>query len=305
MLYENTVLQWKSFREQLDCMHWFSGTISIINLQRTVVTIHDLFAFRKDVGFSLIKRLYLKVMNRHAMKNADFVLPVSRSTADEIVGRIGNRGENILVLHTVLRPEFKAASEAEIAAVRIKYDLPLNFWLYIAVFHTRKNHLGLLKAYRRLKKTGHRLWRLVFRGDEVNCEASIRRYVTENALEEDVIFLPRMEYGELPALYSASSALIFPSFYEGGGIPVLEAMACGCPVAASSLPSVREFCGDAALYFDPGDPDEIANAMKRMQEDRDLRIALIDQGTKRAGLFREGEIVPKLLRVYAQIMQGR
>ena len=122
-------------------------------------------------------------------------------------------------------------------------------------------------------------------------------------LENNVRFLPRLGEGELPVLSSAASAIVFPSLYEGGGIPVIEAMACGCPVIAANIPPVRKYAGDAASYFDPNDVASIAEAMSSIQggDPKDCCLKRC-AGLDRSAEFRPQLVVPKLLNAYASAL---
>jgi glycosyltransferase involved in cell wall biosynthesis len=117
-----------------------------------------------------------------------------------------------------------------------------------------------------------------------------------------VVWLPRLDYADLPLLYSAATALVFPSLFEGGGIPVIEAMACGCPVAASTIPAVQEFAGNAALLFDPERDAGIKAAMETLQSDEALRRQLIQKGICRARDFLPALVVKNLTAAYARVM---
>ena len=117
-----------------------------------------------------------------------------------------------------------------------------------------------------------------------------------------MIWLKRLPYSALPLLYSSASALIFPSLFEGGGIPVIEAMACGCPVVSSSIDVVKEFTGDAAYYFNGKSTKEISSAMLKLQGDKKVRDELIFKGIERAKFFSGKEVVKKLLVAYKGVV---
>jgi glycosyltransferase involved in cell wall biosynthesis len=139
---------------------------------------------------------------------------------------------------------------------------------------------------------------LVLRGNPRGAEREIEAALSELKLRDSVFQLPPLPRGELPRLYAAASALVFPSVYEGAGIPVLEAMSCGCPVAASAIPAVREFAGEAALYFEPTDEASIAGAMQLMQEDPARRQRLREAGLRRAERYWPEAVAPLLTQAY-------
>jgi glycosyltransferase involved in cell wall biosynthesis len=202
------------------------------------------------------------------------------------------------VIRVILEPSFQPAQPDAIGEFRMKYHLPEQCWLYVAHDYPHKNHVRLLQAYHQLKTGGRKPWPLVLRGDGLQTSSVLRRHVVQLGLESDVIFLPRLERFELPMLYSAASALVFPSLYEGGGIPVVEAAACGCPVTASQLPPIEEFVGEAALYFDPLDVKAIAESMLKFESDAELRKHYRQKGLTRAENHRAQRVVPILLDAY-------
>ena len=179
-----------------------------------------------------------------------------------------------------------------------RYGLPDQYWLYVAHYYPHKNHRLLLQAYRRLRDTGRPAWPLVLRGDPKGAEDDIAKALSELKLQDAVLQLPPLPRADVPRLYAAASAMVFPSLYEGAGIPALEAMSCGCPITASDIPALREFAGDAADYFQPGDEASIAGAMRMMQEDAARRRQLREAGLARSQLFSAEAVAPRLTHAY-------
>jgi len=301
IVYENTVLQYLARKHHLDCMHWFASTQGIVNTVPAVVTVHDLQPFLNYAGFSLFKRVYLRWMMFITVRQASVLLPVSQATASDLQRRLSADPARMVVIPAVVEESFKPAATEDIASFRARYCLPERFWLYVAHFYPHKNHMRLLRAYYQLKQAGHQPWPLVLRGDPYGAEISVRQNIALWHLEGDIIWLPRLGQRELVALYSSASALIFPSLYEGGGIPVLEAMACGCPVVASDIPPVREFAGDGASYFDPTNVDSIAQAMLAFQNGTIDHDQGRQMGLSRVTEFRARPVVVRLLAAYARV----
>ena len=315
IFYENTLLQRQARQYQLDCMHWFANTQAIFNTVPGVVTVYDLMVFAKPQAFHWVKRLYLQALIPLTAHRARVLLPMSQSTAQDLI-RIAKATESkMVVIPPVLGAQFVTSQPAEILKLRTKYHLPDQFWLYVAHFYPHKNHMRLLQAYRRLKSEGFAPWPLVLCGDFKGSDDLIRNTVAELGLERDVKLtlagsvaaasFPRLEGSELPVLYSAATAQILPSLFEGAGIPALESMACGCPLAASNIPSFREFAGEAALYFDPQDPNAISQAMLTLQQDSALRTRLRTLGLTRLTEFKAKNVVSKLLAAYSRAMQKK
>jgi len=145
-------------------------------------------------------------------------------------------------------------------------------------------------------------WSLAIRG---TITGDLQRMIHENGLDGRVVGIPYLKSSEMPALYSSASALVFPSLFEGGGIPVIEAMACGCPVVASDIPSVREFAGTGARFFDPHDVASITAAMDECERSADTRAALIAAGKERAKGFRPEVLADLCRNAYASAVALR
>ncbi len=297
--YENSWLQVYATRFKLDCMHWFANTQAWINTVPGFVTVYDLQPFRDLYKFSSTKRLYLRIMMSRTARCAHMLLPMSEATASELNLILSVERSRMIVIPPCVKPIFKPAQSHVVASFRLKNNLPEYFWLYVAHFYPHKNHVGLLYAYHRLKSAGFAPWPLVLRGDPRGSEDDIKRTIADLSLSSDVYFMPPVSEAELPVLFSAATALVYPSLYEGGGIPVVEAMASGLPVVASNIPSVQEFAGDAACYFSPEITESISNAMYSFQNDSQRRRACLLAGITRSRSFSPSQIGQKLASAYA------
>ena len=303
VLYENTRLQIDARKQRLDLMHWFANTIAISNSVPGVVTIYDLLVFENPHSFSRLQRIYLQTMYPQTVRRAALLLPMSQTTARALCNILKACPECIQVIPAIVSAQFQPVASAKVIELRREYNLPDQFWLYVAYFYPHKNHLRLLQAYHDLKLNGVAPWPLILRGDDPGTGEEVKRLVTELGLENNVRFLPRLNEAKLPVLYSAATALVFPSLYEGGGIPVIEAMACGCPVIAANIPPVREFAGDAASYFDPNKVASIAEAMASFQgSNHQDRLQMRQKGLARSIEHRPQLVVQKLLNAYTRAM---
>jgi glycosyltransferase involved in cell wall biosynthesis len=288
VLFEQKSMQRLAREHGLDLLHWFANTCGVTNAVHPVVTIYDLLAFREPKSFSAAKGLYLRTLIRHTAKRA-FLLPMSSATAADLASILGVTESRMRVIPTPIPDEF-----------RKKYSLPSEFWVYVAHYNPHKNHRRLLAAYAQLRTRWPGTWPLVLRGDTKD-ETGIPRYITEFGLQDSVIELPRLHNGEMPLLYSAATALVFPSLFEGGGMPLMEAMSCGCPVAASNIPTTIEFGHDAVLQFDPRDPGSISQSMLQVQADDRLLANLRTVGLKRAEHFSTRKIGLALKTTYLEL----
>lgn len=307
ILFENSILHYYILRYQLDCCHWFANVLSPFSFVPGLVTIHDLLPLQKPGSYARGKQFYLQIMLKITAVKASSILAISNTTAQDVVHTLKPRTDQLHVLPVIVHDHFKPAQAAAVKEFKIRYKLPDKFWLYVANFYPHKNHIRLIEAYSNLKRQENRPWPLVLRGesgpDTGKTEERVRAKINELGLEKDVLWLERLGCNEMPLLYSGAGGLVFPSLFEGGGIPVTEAMACGCPVAASDIAVVREFAADAALFFNGEDIDSICSAMACIQKDRDYRKKLISKGIIRAGFFSGNQVVEKLLRAYKETMQ--
>ena len=210
----------------------------------------------------------------------------------------------MVVVPAVLPALVQPASASRVADLKRTFGLPDRYWLYVANFYAHKNHATLIAAYRRLlDRDGDAQWPLVLRGDGKNGLAQLRRQIADAGVTGKVIVLPRLDEGDLSALYTGAGALVFPSTYEGFGIPVLEAMACGCPVIAGPLAAVIETAGEAVWSIDPLSADTLCDAMHALQRDPDRGADLGRRGRERARQFRSDIVIPRLLAAYERAAQ--
>lgn len=298
IFYENTILQISAIAHRLDLMHWFADTMPLVSSVPCVVTVYDLLFFERPDLFPIINRLYLRIMTTHAVRHASFLLPMSQYTAQALRTVLNANNERMMVIPSIVDYSFQPVDNKKVIDFRRKHNLPESFWLYVAHFYSHKNHKRLLEAYHALIKQGFIPWPLVLRGDDHGEMPEITKFIYELGIEKNVIFLPRLEEYDLPVLFSAASALVFPSLYEGGGIPILEAMACGCAVIASSIPTTREVGGDAVLMFDPLITNSISDAMRNFQDNPPERLLFRHRALERVLYHRPEHIKQKLITVY-------
>ena len=306
VLYENVRLPGLARRMRLDVLHWFSNTHAPLSRTPSAVTVYDLLAFTPAAPWGMVKLAYLRTMIRSTVSSADMLLPISNATAIELRKRLHANPEQMAVIPSVLPPQFQPVSAARVAEFKQKHALPEHFWLYVAHFYRHKNHKTLVEAYRQLTSLDRSAaWPLVLRGDGDSGREDTRRQVLEAGLDGKVLFLPRLDEADLPALYTGASALVFPSTYEGFGIPVVEAMACGCPVIAAAQPAVVESGQDAIWAIDEPTAGAFCDAMRTAQIDAACRADLSRRGLERARHFRSDAVIPHLFEAYARAARRR
>ncbi|QBD81746.1 glycosyltransferase family 1 protein [Ktedonosporobacter rubrisoli] len=253
---------------------------------RIVMTLHDAGPWRYPQALTLRGRLYFRTLLSHGMSACSRIITVSEHARTEIGHFLGEQYlAKVSVIPEAARPEFAIPrDEAFKEQVRTNYHLPAQYFFAVSTLEPRKNLVTLLDAFRRLKaRLGETCPPLVIVGRKGwNCE-DILDYMAE--LENMVIFPGHVSDEELMALYQMATCLVFPSLYEGFGLPVLEAMTAGCPVITSRTSSLPEIAGEAALLVNPLEANEIAGAMLLVLRDKDLRARMIREGRSWATRF--------------------
>jgi Glycosyltransferase len=249
----------------VDLFHATEHLLPRFSSVRTVFTLHDLIFLFYPEAHKPLNRWFLTLMMPRFLRAADAVIAVSECTKRDAMRLYGLDEAKIRVIYEGVSPRFRPASPEAIAAVRARYNLPECFILYVGTIEPRKNLTALLEAFHHLLAT-HDL-RLVIVGKKGWLYEGFFRRLRELGLEDRVIFTGYVPDEDLPAIYSAADLFVFPSLYEGFGLPVLEAMACGTPVVCSNTSSLPEVAGDAALLVDPTDVRALAGAIERVLTD--------------------------------------
>jgi glycosyltransferase involved in cell wall biosynthesis len=249
-----------------------------------VVTVHDLGYRRWPRAHPLFQRLYLQVSTRWNLFAAKQVIAVSRATAQDIATLYGAPGVPLHVIHEAAHAQPRPDPEA-IDAARAEFALPPDYAIFTGTLHPRKNIARMIAAYARLHAQGDAGWTLVLAGSEGWQSQAFRAQVGRLGLDHQVRFLGHVPEAQRPALVAGARFFVFPSLFEGFGLPILEAQSLGVPVMTSNYSSLPEVAGDAALYVDPTDIDAIADAMLRLSRDDALRQRLIAAGHENVKRF--------------------
>jgi len=256
---------------------------------RTLLTVHDLsFVCYPQTADPRLYR-YLNVVVPRSVRRADHILADSQNTAHDLTALWGVPPEKINVLYSGVEPYFRPLTDGtELARVRKRYNLPPRFILSVGTLQPRKNYERLIRAFAQLMDNlqhGTCNLHLLIAGGKGWLYESIFDCVRQLGLEKEVLFPGFVAEEDLPALYTLADLFAFPSLYEGFGLPVLEAMACGTPVVCSEASSLPEVAGDAALLVDPLDVESWTEAMGRALEDEELRRELVARGLAQARRF--------------------
>jgi len=301
ILWEQFILPWQLLYYRIDLLFTPSVAIPFWVPCKTVTTIHDMIPFHQKVGkYPKIRAAYMRWATKRAARRSDLVLTVSEHSRQEIIQFCQVSGGKILVAPNGVDEKYRRVdSKGPIARCRAKYKLPDRFILFVGTLEPGKNIPRLVEAFRRLKSRCCIPHKLVIVGPRGWGTKPILKTIENSALKDEIWitgFIPELD---LPYVYNAADLFVFPSLYEGFGLPPLEAMACGTPVVASNVPALPEIVGEAALLVDPYDIDELASAMERVLRDKQLRERMVGKGMERARGFswkKTAEIVAEAFR---------
>ncbi len=277
----------------------------------SIVTIHDLIFERFPGQFNRIDvRIYQKKY-RYACANANRIIAISEQTKKDIIDIYKIDGEKIDVCYQSCDPAFASSISQEIKErIRTSYGLPEKFFLSVGSVIERKNLLNICRALLHLEKETEIPLVVVGRGGAYL--QKVKAYIAKNNLESRVIFLsekkespayPLQKVETLAAIYQMSSALIYPSYFEGFGIPVLEALWSKVPVITSYTSCLPEAGGPGSIYIDPASSNDIASAMKKLVADQGLRDRMISEGWEYAQNFSLQKCSDNIMKVYSKIFQ--
>jgi glycosyltransferase involved in cell wall biosynthesis len=275
--------------------------LPLIHPRHNVVTVHDLGYHYYPEAHTLFQNLYLRWSTRYNARTADRILADSEATRNDLIHYYRVPEDKIAVVYPGRDETLVPVTDPRrLEEVRARYTLSESYFLYVGTLHPRKNLVRLVQAFARLPDAMQaRLpdLQLVLAGQKGwLCEeifAEVRRLDVENR----VLLTGYVPDEDLPALLSGALAFVFPSLYEGFGLPVLEAMACGTPVICANTSSLPEVAGDAALLVDPLDTSDIAAALARVVIDGNVRHALAGAGFRRVQQFSWRRCAQETLRV--------
>lgn len=271
---------------------------------RSIVTVHDLIPLVLRGPYLGPKSWLWLRAHRAACMRAGMVVAVSEATRDDLERVWKIPGEKIAVVHEGVAERYRPVEdEALLEDVLGKYEITRPYFLYLGGFDPRKNIDIMLLGFKRFGVSGGR-GTMVLCGDTAGYEGYFQDAVAEIGLGESVLLPGFIADEDLPALYSGALALVFVSIYEGFGLPLLEAMACGAPVLASNVSSIPWVAGDAALLVDPLDPAAIAGGLELLAGEGTARSGLVRKGLARSSLFTWDKAAGRVLELYGRVLGG-
>lgn len=296
-------LRWRGTLDRLDLYHGPNFKLRTRGKHGGVVTIHDLWLDRHP---QYSPKLFGQRASFHRTKRtawrASRVITVSRHSAHDIEELYGVPADRIVVIPNGVSEDFRPiADPSGLDDLRARLRIPTErFILFVGGADPRKNHQTLLRAYARLSEllASHSL---VLVGDVTHRFGDMRQTARTFGIESRTVCTGRLSVADMRALYSHADLFVFPSIYEGFGLPVLEAMACGAPVITSATTSLPEVAGDAALLVNPEDVEALADAMVRLVDDQDLRDVMRARGFERVTHFTWAGAARRTMDLYREL----
>jgi len=293
--------------DQLDLYHGTNFRMQTVGRYGGVVTIHDLWLDRHpEFSKKMLGQWPSSFKTRQTALRARKTITVSEFSASELVELYGLKREHIQVIPNGVSEDFvPRLDEPAMAELRKRIGLKAaRYVLFIGGADPRKNHQTFLEAAERVrKKLGPRM--LVLVGSPIHPFGDYVETARRRSLQEQVLCPGRLSTHDLQLLYSSADLFVFPSLYEGFGMPVLEAMACGAPVLTSNSTALAEVAGDAAVLANPQDAKALGEAMIRVLDDEPLRAALRIKGFERAKQFSWDQVAAKTIELYREVCGGK
>jgi glycosyltransferase involved in cell wall biosynthesis len=311
---EQVLLSRQATVDRVDLFHAPCLTAPLYLSCPLVITVHDMIwafpeRFSQKAKLSL-KRKFMEWYNYYvpeaATRRASAILTVSHAAENDIRQLLKVPAEKITVTWEAARSSFWKIEDQEcLETTRKKYDLHSKFILAIGSADPRKNISALVQAYSLLHRTLQEKYHLAVVWTHTHLAEAMSHQIAQLGIEGQVHFLQNVSNEELVHLYNSASLFVFPSLYEGFGLPILEAMACGTPVVAARNSSIPEITGDAALLFDPENVQQIAETITYILSRENVGSALIQNGLARSALFSWEKCAAETLSVYREVLLSK
>lgn len=299
ILWEQSAFPLTAVRRGIDLVHGMAFVSPVANFRPSIVTVYDLSFIYYPDRYPMFQRLYLSSQTRRSCRSARHVVTISESSRQDVHRLFAIPLENISVIYPGVDAQFVPRPAGEIENFRTAHNLPARFVLHVGTLQPRKSIPTLIKAFARLEDSRIELMLVGGRGWAFE---EIFAQVKNLGLEDRVRFTGYVPDDELPLWYNAASVLVFPSVYEGFGLPVTEAMACGTPVVAANTSAIPESAGAAARLFKAQDPSALCEHIATVLDDPDLRAKMRMQGLEQSRQFSWERAGQKLAAIYRQVM---
>jgi glycosyltransferase involved in cell wall biosynthesis len=302
ILWEQTLFAW-ALRDNYALLHSLAYVSPLLNRTPSIVTLYDLSFYLYPEYFRPFHRLYLQIGTRATVRRARKILTISESSKQDVVRLLQVSPARVQVVTPGVEQDFfRTVTSAELETFRRAKKLPEHFVLFLGTREPRKNLPTLIRAFVAAKRAAKLPHYLILAGGRGWWDHEIERTIHQLGVTEQILFPGFVEQAELPLWYRAADAFVYPSQYEGFGMPALEALACGTPVIASNISSLPEAVGDAGLLVNPRAPDEIANALLAILTDATLRDELAARGPQHARQFSWARAAQLTAETYRQAL---
>lgn len=299
-LWTHLRLAWEVSRHPPDVLFVPAHVLPLVCPVPCVVTVHDLGYLYCPEAHRRLDRWYLDWTTRRHAHLAARVIADSQATRADLIRLYQADPERVVVVYPGRDESFEQADPGAIAAVKARHNIRGQYLLFLGTLQPRKNLARLVDAFARLEPASHDL-QLVLAGKKGWLTDDLFTRLKSLGMERRVVFTGYVTDEDKAALLSGALALVYPSLYEGFGLPVLEAMACGTPVLTSNVSSLPEVAGDAALLVDPLDTDAISAGMSRLTTDADLRDTLVEKGHAQVARFSWADAAREILQVLESV----
>ena len=304
-LWMQSALPAMCLREAPDVAFFPNYMAPMVRTCPTVITVHDMAVFLHPQTFTWKKRVLQRTLLPSILRRADAIVTPSRSTRRDLLKLIDLDPRRVVPIHLAADPSLATPlTDEEAAKASADLDLPDRYLLAVSTLEPRKNLVRLIAAFEKISAQ-HRDVHLVLVGGKGWRDAGIRAAMTQSPAADRIVATGYVTFDALRLIYRQALALCYPSLYEGFGLPVVEAMACGAPVLTSCGSSLDEVADGAALVVDPYDVQQIATAMKRLIEDESLREQLREKGYRRSAKLSWQRTAELTREVFVQVAEGR
>ncbi len=304
IFWEQVIQPLALWQTRVDLLHALAFVSPLLQPCPAVVTVYDLSFLRFPQSFRPFNRLYLRLFTAWSVRRARRVIAISESTRQDVLRWLDKPAEQVDVVYCGVDGRFRPPAPSAVAAFRREKKLPEQFILFLGTLEPRKNVVALLHAYARLVASGGETWpALVIAGARGWFYREILAAVERLALTKQVILAGYVPEEEKPLWYAAAEFFVYPSLFEGFGLPPLEAMACGTPVIVSDTSSLPEVVGDACVRVPPTDVTALTEALAAMWHDAAARADWRRRGLERAARFSWFETARQTVGVYDRALQ--
>jgi len=307
LVWEQLMLPCLTAVSRADIIHQPAFSAPVLRRQIAVVTIHDVIALRFPDSVKRMTRFFFTKVMPFSYRFADHCITDSECSKRDILELLQLPAEKITVVplaaSSIYRPHTSKEDFAAIESSKARNGITGPYLIHLGTLEPRKNLPFLIRAYHKALRRGGPSYQLILAGQKAGSYPAVAAVIEELGLHQRVICTGYTEASELPLLLSGATALLFPSLYEGFGLPPLEAMQCGTPVLSSSASSLPEVVGEAGILLDPEDEAAWVEAIVRITTDEDLRTQLREAGLKQAKKFSWAKTAAQTVSVYRALLK--